>query len=80
MSEHSVCFKNGMSGNCNMDCSQFEDGDCENSVEIIKEGIAALSCKEMQLIIEIAYNEVELFTLRGGGATDAELVFNAFRY
>lgn len=30
MSEYSVCFRNGMSGNCNPLCEDFLDGDCDS--------------------------------------------------
>lgn len=35
-SVHGVCFDNGMSGNCNITCSQFRDGGCDISNEVIE--------------------------------------------
>jgi len=35
MSMHGVCFNNGMSGNCNIECSDYLKGECGASSEMI---------------------------------------------
>ena len=37
MSQYSVCFINGQSGNCDEDCSDFIDGECDAGDELVEQ-------------------------------------------
>jgi len=36
MSKHGICYDNGQSGNCNIDCEEFLDGKCEAAEEVLE--------------------------------------------
>lgn len=36
MTIHGVCFDNGMAGKCGHECSEYLDGKCKSSYEVLK--------------------------------------------
>ncbi len=34
MSVYGICFDNGMSGKCNIECEEYLNGNCENKEEV----------------------------------------------
>lgn len=80
MSEYSLCFINGQSGNCNSDCEQFQDGKCDVGVEIAYEAFAYYTPDEIEELINDMYNDVELFLRRGKGEADIDLYISGLGY
>jgi len=78
MSVHGVCFDNGMSGKCDVECEQFTDGDCPEPDEVINGWMEYITAEEQDQYLLVLYNEVELWLLRGEGKlTDKELLRKA---
>ncbi len=72
---HGVCFDNGMSGNCNEECSQFQSGGCEVGEEILAQWFEEMAEEVREEMLKEYYVDVELFVLRGkGDLSDEELL------
>jgi hypothetical protein len=80
MSVHGLCFDNGQSGNCNCDCGLFRGGECEAADDVIEDLYATITAEEFNELIESQINAVKLFTLKGAGTDDLELLHKAFGY
>lgn len=80
VSIHGICFDNGMSGNCNHMCEQFLDGDCGVGDTIVENMLDESSPEEVEEALLEMIEPVKLFTLRGLGKTDLEILIEAFGY
>ena len=80
VSIHGICFDNGMSGNCNHFCEQFLDGDCDVGDTIVENMLNESSPEVIEESIAEIVEPVKLFTLRGAGKTDLEILIEAFGY
>jgi len=76
MSEHSVCFINGQSGNCNEDCAVFAGGECEAGDEIVEQCPIAW----IDAFLTGAHGEVVVFTLMNDRRKKNELVCKELGY
>lgn len=49
MSIHGICFDNGMSGRCSLDCEAFRDGECDSASEFRDwlEGLDKQECSDI---------------------------------
>lgn len=80
MSVHGVCFDNGMAGKCGYACQQFIDGDCGIGDEIVEQMVNDASPEELEEALVEHIEPVKLFTLRGAGLTDLEILTKAIGY
>ena len=53
MNEYSICFKNGMSGNCDIDCEQFISSNCDSAYDVVHKYDNSLSDEDIDLINDL---------------------------
>jgi hypothetical protein len=80
MSIHGLCFDNGQSGRCNEECEVFLEGDCDEGHAVAKAAFNTWTPEEIKEELELRMEPVKLFTLRGQGKSDLELLYEAYAY
>lgn len=86
MSIHGTCFDNGMHGHCDVDCEQFQDGECPAAdvvVSCLYRSYRDYPCKAGKLEEDLihSFGDVKLWVLRHGEKlTDLELLTKSLGY
>ena len=53
MSIHGICYDNGQSGNCNVECELFRSGECQAADEVYCAFEHNLSDEDKEIITEL---------------------------
>jgi len=72
---HGICFDNGMSGNCGLECEAFTNGDCDVAEELLDNNDHQLD----QLLID-EYGLITFKAMQHQGVDENKLLLKLYGY